>query len=89
MIISSSRPGKPGHVDKIILNPCLVQFPTLLHNVPYACKHRHCLALDKEISPKVEYSLTELGESFIPVLQTMMSWSETYLCPDYQNPYEK
>ena len=43
----------------------------------------------KEIPPKVEYSLTEFGESFIPVLQTMMAWSETYLCPDYKNPYEK
>ena len=43
----------------------------------------------KEIPPKVEYSLTEFGESFIPVLQTMMAWSETYLCPDWQNPYEK
>ncbi len=42
-----------------------------------------------EIPPKVEYSLTSLGESFIPVLQTMMSWSETYLCPDWQNPYQK
>ena len=42
----------------------------------------------KEIPPKVEYTLTELGESFIPVLQTMMNWSEKYLCPDYQNPYE-
>jgi len=42
----------------------------------------------KEIPPKVEYSLTELGKSFIPVLQTMMAWSETYLCPDYKNPYE-
>lgn len=42
----------------------------------------------REIPPKVEYSLTEFGESFIPVLQTMMAWSETYLCPDYQNPYE-
>lgn len=41
----------------------------------------------KEIPPKVEYSLTELGESFIPVLQTMMTWSETYLCPDYKSPY--
>lgn len=41
----------------------------------------------KEIPPKVEYSLTELGESFIPVLQTMMLWSEKYLCPDYINPY--
>ncbi len=42
-----------------------------------------------EIPPKVEYSLTELGESFIPVLQTMMAWSEAYLCPNYQNPHEK
>ena len=41
----------------------------------------------KEIPPKVEYSLTEFGESFIPVLQTMMTWSETYLCPDYKSPY--
>ena len=40
-----------------------------------------------EIPPKVEYSLTTLGESFIPVLQTMMEWSERYLCPDYRNPY--
>ena len=42
----------------------------------------------KEIPPKVEYSLTELGESFIPVLQAMMPWSETNLCPDYENPYK-
>lgn len=27
-----------------------------------------------------QYSLTELGESFIPILQTMMAWSETHLC---------
>lgn len=43
----------------------------------------------KEIPPKVEYSLTELGKSFIPVLQTMMMWSENYLCPDYESPYAK
>ena len=36
--------------------------------------------------PKVEYSLTEFGESFIPVLQTMITWNETYLCPDSENP---
>jgi len=35
-----------------------------------------------EIPPKVEYSLTELGESLIPVLQTMKIWSEVHLCPD-------
>ena len=43
----------------------------------------------KEIPPKVEYSLTEFGESFIPVLQTMMAWSETYLCPNWQTPYKE
>lgn len=42
----------------------------------------------KEIPPKVEYSLTELGKSFLPVLNAMMTWSETYLCPDYENPYK-
>lgn len=38
--------------------------------------------------PKVEYTLTELGKSFVPVLTQMMLWSETHLCaPDYVSPY--
>jgi DNA-binding HxlR family transcriptional regulator len=32
-----------------------------------------------EVPPKVEYSLTELGLSLEPVLQTMLDWSEKYL----------
>jgi DNA-binding HxlR family transcriptional regulator len=32
-----------------------------------------------EVPPKVEYSLTELGWSLEPVLQTMLAWSEKYL----------
>lgn len=36
-----------------------------------------------EIPPKVEYTLTALGESFLPVLETMFAWSEKHLCPDY------
>lgn len=32
-----------------------------------------------EVPPKVEYSLTELGLSLEPVLQTMLHWSEKYL----------
>lgn len=43
----------------------------------------------QEIPPKVEYSLTDLGKSFIPVLECMMGWSESYLCPEYVNPYNK
>lgn len=42
----------------------------------------------KEIPPKVEYTLTELGKSFVPILNDMMTWSETHLCPEgYVNPY--
>lgn len=42
----------------------------------------------KEIPPKVEYTLTELGKSFVPVLTQMMMWSQTHLCaPDYVCPY--
>lgn len=42
----------------------------------------------REIPPRVEYSLTELGKSFIPVLNQMLTWSEERLCPpDYVNPY--
>jgi len=32
----------------------------------------------KEVPPKVEYSLTELGESFLPVLKTMCDWGNMY-----------
>lgn len=33
----------------------------------------------KEIPPKVEYSLTETGQSFRPVLQVIQEWGKTYL----------
>ena len=32
-----------------------------------------------EVPPKVEYSLTKLGLSLEPVLQTMLDWSEKYV----------
>ena len=41
-----------------------------------------------EVPPKVEYSLTELGKSFVPILTQMMIWSQTHLCErDYVSPY--
>ena len=41
-----------------------------------------------EIPPRVEYSLTELGRSFTPVLRQMLLWSEAHLCPPgYVSPY--
>ncbi|MHB8130620.1 MAG: winged helix-turn-helix transcriptional regulator [Mobilitalea sp.] len=32
----------------------------------------------KEVPPKVEYSLTKIGESFIPVLQRIAEWGGQY-----------
>jgi hypothetical protein len=32
----------------------------------------------REVPPKVEYSLTDLGRSFIPVLSTMFEWGKSY-----------
>ncbi len=44
----------------------------------------------KEIPPKVEYTLTGLGKSFVPVLTQMMTWSQAHLCaPDYVSPYSE
>lgn len=40
-----------------------------------------------EVPLRVEYTLTAQGESFLPVLQVMMHWSEQHLCPGWQNPY--
>ncbi len=33
----------------------------------------------KELPPKVEYSLTDLGNSFMPVLDFMKQWGEEHL----------
>ncbi|MNI84153.1 HTH-type transcriptional activator HxlR [compost metagenome] len=32
-----------------------------------------------EVPPKVEYSLTKVGKSFIPVLDLMEKWGESYI----------
>lgn len=33
----------------------------------------------QEIPPKVEYSLTDLGKSFVPVLEYMKQWGKAHL----------
>lgn len=34
----------------------------------------------REIPPKVEYSLTDIGKSFVPILTEMTLWSQQWLC---------
>ena len=44
----------------------------------------------QEVPPKVEYTLTDRGNSFVPVLTQMMLWSQANLCaPDYVSPYDE
>lgn len=33
----------------------------------------------KEVPPKVEYSITEIGKSFIPVMINIMEWGVSYI----------
>ncbi|PGT75643.1 MULTISPECIES: winged helix-turn-helix transcriptional regulator [Bacillaceae] len=33
----------------------------------------------KEVPPRVEYSLTDLGQQFVPILQNMYAWGERHL----------
>ncbi|MCD7995126.1 MAG: helix-turn-helix transcriptional regulator [Clostridia bacterium] len=35
----------------------------------------------KELPPRVEYSLTDLGQSFMPVMEHVKDWGETHLLP--------
>ena len=61
----------------------------LLPNISKGILTRHLRALEedqmvhrevyKEVQPKVEYSLTPLGQSFIPILQSMREWSKKNL----------
>ena len=41
-----------------------------------------------EVPPRVEYTLTPMGGSFVPILEQMVRWGEEHLCPpDYRSPY--
>lgn len=39
----------------------------------------------KEVPPRVEYSLTEMGWTFVPVLKTMGEWGKTYISSIEEN----
>jgi DNA-binding HxlR family transcriptional regulator len=41
------------------------------------------------VPPKVEYSLTERGESLMPILDSMYEWGKNYMETVLNNPAEK
>ncbi len=42
----------------------------------------------KEVPLRVEYTLTEIGMSFLPVMMHMVHWSTEHLCPKgYEVPF--
>lgn len=41
------------------------------------------------VPPKVEYSLTKLGESMIPILEAMCAWGANYLEENNASPTSK
>lgn len=43
----------------------------------------------KEVPPKVEYSLTDIGRTFVPVLNTLGNWGKTYMSLREQSEREK
>lgn len=47
--------------------------------------HREVFA---EVPPRVEYSLTALGESVVPILQLMYHWGQDYLAATEQAAQE-
>ena len=47
--------------------------------------HREVFA---EVPPRVEYSLTTMGESVVPILQLMYQWGQNYLIATEQTAQE-
>jgi DNA-binding HxlR family transcriptional regulator len=41
----------------------------------YGLVHREVY---REVPPKVEYSLTEIGREFVPVIKTLSDWATKY-----------
>jgi len=40
------------------------------------------------VPPKVEYSLTEMGKSFLPIIDEINAWAEKYTTPETSTPVE-
>lgn len=50
---------------------------------------KNTTSLSIEISPRVEYCLTEKGNSVVPILQSICRWSGAYHKEDNENTMAK
>lgn len=51
--------------------------------------HIVCRKVYPEVPPKVEYSLTELGSSLLPILSVMDGWGEMFMDSKYEAQKQK
>lgn len=78
LILRDLAPGKKrfGELQKSIGNVSQKVLTAQLRSMEAdGLVHRKVFA---EVPPRVEYSLTELGESLKPILNSMWTWGENY-----------
>lgn len=78
LILRDLAPGKKrfGQLQKSIGNVSQKVLTAQLRSMEAdGLVHREAFA---EVPPRVEYSLTELGESLKPILNSMWAWGENY-----------
>lgn len=78
LILRDLAPGKKrfGQLQKSIGNVSQKVLTALLRSMEAdGLVHREVFA---EVPPRVEYSLTDLGESLKPILNSMWAWGENY-----------
>lgn len=78
LILRDLAPGKKrfGQLQKSIGNVSQKVLTAQLRSMEAdGLVHREVFA---EVPPRVEYSLTDLGESLKPILNSMWSWGENY-----------
>ena len=93
--VSKIIQGKWGMVILYLLSDGTLRFGELKRKLPFVAEanlirelrlleqygviHRKSYPV---VPPKVEYSLTEMGQAFLPILEEICNWAEQYTVPE-------